>query len=538
MNTRSTESKQISWVFKLKNIVGVKAYTPFQLGVFLAGFCFLSDSIAGPSGEEVVGGAAIITRPTLADTLITETGEFVPGSTLIIDWESFNVGAGEQVTFDQLSSDSFALNRVTDGNLSTIAGRITSNGNIFLINPAGLLFAEGSIINVGGIIASGIQLDSMSFDDLEHTFGFRDGVIQGSVINRGGITAEGDGASFVGLIGSAVRNTGSITANVVSLNAGSDLFVTIDAGGFFGVEVMQGISSLPDDFAAAVENSAGASIVADSVNLSTLVIDDAFTQAVNNSGTIQATGIVTDGNSIRLVGTGGGVVNNGSLILGDASTTEGTAFSVGIVGDEVVLGESSNIAISNSVAVQRTVDINIDAVSDINVLSGGVLQSNGGTIEINTNNLNNASTIDSRTSGVDGGDINISVGLGNAGSTNTLGSLVSGDGAISVTGGNGDDSFQLGTLAIGESILVDGGLGVDSITGSDGADNFRLGTIVTTGDDVVINAIEFVSGGEGLDSLIGSVENDTFTLGSAALTADDLVISDIEFVSGGEGLDN
>jgi hemagglutinin-like protein len=63
----------------------------------------------------------------------------------IINWNTFNIGRGESVTFQQPNSGSVALNRVTGGlGPSQILGSLTANGRIFLINrwPPQLLTAN------------------------------------------------------------------------------------------------------------------------------------------------------------------------------------------------------------------------------------------------------------------------------------------------------------------------------------------------------------------------------------------------------------
>jgi filamentous hemagglutinin family protein len=59
---------------------------------------------------------------------------------VIINWNTFNIGKDAHVQFIQPSADSSALNRVLSVGASNIFGQLTSNGNVFLINPNGILF--------------------------------------------------------------------------------------------------------------------------------------------------------------------------------------------------------------------------------------------------------------------------------------------------------------------------------------------------------------------------------------------------------------
>ena len=70
---------------------------------------------------------------------------------VILNWESFNVGSKSTVKFAQPRSSSIALNRIHDPSVngSQIAGTITANGQIYLVNPNGFVFHKGSVINTG-----------------------------------------------------------------------------------------------------------------------------------------------------------------------------------------------------------------------------------------------------------------------------------------------------------------------------------------------------------------------------------------------------
>ena len=60
----------------------------------------------------------------------------------IVDWRSFNVGQDHTVRFQQPGASSITLNRVTTRDPSTIAGRITANGQIAIVNQSGVVFAK------------------------------------------------------------------------------------------------------------------------------------------------------------------------------------------------------------------------------------------------------------------------------------------------------------------------------------------------------------------------------------------------------------
>ena len=92
---------------------------------------------AGPAGEQVVAGQASVTRAG-ANTLITQTTDRAA-----INWQNFSVGANEAVRFAQPSASSITLNRVLGQNPSEILGSLSANGQVFILNPNGVLFGRG-----------------------------------------------------------------------------------------------------------------------------------------------------------------------------------------------------------------------------------------------------------------------------------------------------------------------------------------------------------------------------------------------------------
>src|SRR5262249_54000378 len=104
----------------------------------------------GPQGGTVVGGSATITGQGTASVVVNQTSNFA-----IVNWNTFNVGAGGSVKFIEPSSSAVVLNRVTGGlGPSLILGNITSNGQVFVVNRDGILFGRNSVINTAGFLAS------------------------------------------------------------------------------------------------------------------------------------------------------------------------------------------------------------------------------------------------------------------------------------------------------------------------------------------------------------------------------------------------
>lgn len=174
---------------------------------------------AGPEGQRVVAGSATFARQG-AVTTITAANK------TIINYSGFNIGGHETVRFIQPDSSSRVLNRISGGSPTQIDGSLIANGIVYIVNPAGVVFGQGSMVNVGGLHAAAASMTNADF-----TRGidrFTDA--EGSVINRGMIVSP-----EVTLFGRAVENTGSVISpnGVVAFVAGEDLYLGERGGNLY-----------------------------------------------------------------------------------------------------------------------------------------------------------------------------------------------------------------------------------------------------------------------------------------------------------------
>src|SRR5471030_2385498 len=110
--------------------------------------CFVSaPAWSNPTAPQVVNGSASFNQ---ADKLLTVTNS----NGAIINWNTFSIGAGESTRFNQTSASSSVLNRVLANDPSVILGTLSSNGRVWLINPAGIMVGQGARIDVAGFVAS------------------------------------------------------------------------------------------------------------------------------------------------------------------------------------------------------------------------------------------------------------------------------------------------------------------------------------------------------------------------------------------------
>src|ERR1700683_3327100 len=165
-----------------------------------------------PLGAQVVSGTASITQSG------NTTDVRQSSSDVSIDWLSFNVGAQASVDFIQPSASAVAVNRISGANGSEILGHLDANGQVYLINPNGIVFGQGAQVNVGGLVASTLNANPSASTGSTQSFA---GTGTGSIVNQGAITASAGG--YVVFVGNRVSNQGVITAQLgtVALGAGS-----------------------------------------------------------------------------------------------------------------------------------------------------------------------------------------------------------------------------------------------------------------------------------------------------------------------------
>ena len=110
-----------------------------------------------PTGGAVAAGSATIN--TTGSTMNINQAS----NRVAINWSGFDVGSKATVNFVQPSASAVALNRVNSANPSQIYGNLNANGQVFLMNSAGVYFAPGANVNVGGIVATTHQMGDADF---------------------------------------------------------------------------------------------------------------------------------------------------------------------------------------------------------------------------------------------------------------------------------------------------------------------------------------------------------------------------------------
>jgi len=84
----------------------------------------------------------------------------------LLDWAKFNIGATEEVVFDQKEASWIALNRIFDSRPSEIAGKITAKGQVWLANTNGIVFKGTAQVNTHSILATTTLMQDGVLDNL------------------------------------------------------------------------------------------------------------------------------------------------------------------------------------------------------------------------------------------------------------------------------------------------------------------------------------------------------------------------------------
>jgi filamentous hemagglutinin family protein len=280
-------------------------------------------SAALPTGEQVISGSVSASRPTSSSLRIDQGS-----ARAIVNWTNFSIGANESVLVQQPSASSVLLNRVTGLSQSEIFGRLSANGNVFLVNPNGILFGKSATVDVGGLVAS--TLDIRNEDFLAGRYHFSANSF--ARVRNEGILLVHDGGA-VALLGGQVENNGTISARLGKVGLAAGNKVTLDFAG-------DGLTNLRVDesvLGAQIRN--GGLIVSDGgeVQMTVAAANALGKSVINQEGIVRARSLVErDGKIVLDGGSQGQVLVSGTL---DASGREPGALGgeVRILGQHVAL---------------------------------------------------------------------------------------------------------------------------------------------------------------------------------------------------------
>jgi filamentous hemagglutinin family protein len=293
---------------------------------------------ANPTGMTVQSGTASL---NLNGSQLTVTA----GNNAFLNWQSFNIAAGESTVFSQPSATSVVWNRIGDQNPSQIYGSLQANGVVVLLNSSGFYFGPNSFVSAAGLVVS--TANCMPPQNAGGAWEFNGPPPLASIVNFGQIHIGHGGNCF--LIANQIANNGDIEApgGNIGLAAGQTVTLSERPDG-------RGMSmrvTLPQG---SVDNYGN--LVADG---GTIALN---ASVVNQNGFIQANSVQNQNGVIELVA-------SDQLNLGATSQiqAQGDASPSGSAGGSVTL--KSQISFSDA------------AGSEISV-AGGANGGNGGTVEI------------------------------------------------------------------------------------------------------------------------------------------------------------
>ncbi|MGA2399410.1 MAG: filamentous hemagglutinin family protein [Steroidobacteraceae bacterium] len=256
-------------------------------------------------------------------------------NTATLNWSSFNISADGKVVFKQPSATSIALNKIFDTNPSSIFGTLTSNGQIYLINANGFLFGPGATVNVGGLLASSLNLTDANFaagilapgikgqSALQPFVDSAGNVISQSITVDAGATLTAADQGRLLLAAPNVSNAGSLNApdGQIILAAGQSLYLQASND-----SNLRGLIVEVDGGGTAANQLSGAmSAPRGNVTLTGLM--------VNQDGRVSATTSVAANGSVILqaadtfptnysLGSAFSATRGGTVVLGPGSVTE------------------------------------------------------------------------------------------------------------------------------------------------------------------------------------------------------------------------
>ncbi len=217
-----------------------------------------------------------------------------------IEWDSFDIGSNASVHFEQPSSGT-ALNRIYDSSPSQIYGKLTATGNIYLINQNGIVFGEGSRVNVNSLVASALNISDEDFTDsdgnlwhftaenYQNSSGYEYSGV-GDVTNNGTLVSDSEGRIF--LLGSTVVNSGTISAEGgwIVLSAGTEFEVTssVNTSGYL-------IENISTDYSGDVTNTSDGEILGDKGDIGI------YGKIIRHNGLIRSLSTVREGGEVKLV---------------------------------------------------------------------------------------------------------------------------------------------------------------------------------------------------------------------------------------------
>lgn len=383
---------------------------------FVMLFAVLSSARANPDGAAIAAGQATITSPNAHTVHINQTT-----NKAIINWQSFNIQHNETTRFKQPSAKSIILNRINPANgISKIYGKLLSNGNVWLLNPAGIYFGPSAYVNVAGLLATTADINDADF--MNGNYHFKQSPYwNGSIINDGKIIAH---KGAVALFAPGVENNNLVMAYVgdVVLGAANEFTLDFYGDGMVQYDISEGVAKKGVDSnnkeLQYILNNKGKLIsnggrVIMSVKTARNIIDN----VVNTDGLIRANSARLQKNGEIILSANGGSVNVKGKIQATGKRKGETGGVIQILGDNITINNADidasgnagggTILIGGDYKGQNTKILNATNTSvgsDVLIKANAAETGNGGKVIIWSDNNTNFHGSISAQGGADGGN--------------------------------------------------------------------------------------------------------------------------------------
>ena len=423
----------------------------------------------------------------------------------VFQWSSFSIGSGNTVRFDQAGSRSTAINLVTGPSASIISGQLLSNGQVFLLNPAGITFTGTASVNVGGLLAStlmpgaqGIPLDG---GVLPPSFELGGTGTNAAVSNLGGtLTATAGGIS---LVGGSVFNNGYIAAPLGNIDLAAASAVTAVTGvSSAGMPSLAFVTTAASGMAGTGISNVG-TLSARNISMTALMGPGLSSTGINAGGTIIANAIDGADGSLTIRSSAPVAIND-AIITANAMSTVGSAVMGGPVAIQMTGGSIDATTVNLNGGINGDVVLSGSIKADsIGIDANNITQTAGsleGALQLDTQGrvtLGQASNAISRVGGHVGTDMTLatSTSLANSGALSVGGNTTLDAAAGNITLTHAGNSFGNRVSAKGAdvSLVGIGALNLGDIDArsldAQGGSLGLSGTITTSGDQAYRSAV-------------------------------------------------
>ncbi|RGS70002.1 filamentous hemagglutinin N-terminal domain-containing protein [Mitsuokella sp. AF21-1AC] len=335
---------------------------------------FGSITHAMPQGDIVRSGEATIQRSD--DNKNMEINQST--KRVAIDWKNFDIANDERVNFRQPDAQSIALNRVTGDAKSVIDGQLTGNGQVFVVNPNGVLFGQNASVDVGSLVASTARVSDAAMAGFGTSTGdvslaADDANTSASVINEGQIKAEG---GLVALHAASVANNGTITneGGRIALAAAKTITLSADTAGKINFDV-DGKLAKASTLNTGVLRADGGYVV-----MTAKQAGDVMSTVVNNTGTIEAKTLrQNEKGEILLDGGNNGVVEVSGTIDASGLENNQSAGSIKVIGNTTTVHDGTNLLARGTIdggKIETSGDV-LNLGSNLNIDAKGINGSRG-----------------------------------------------------------------------------------------------------------------------------------------------------------------